>query len=94
MNTRYLLLHPEWGIYLGAFIGMGFWSKLDHAGLTRAITFHSAAEAIQHSGKTFPVEWKRMVVVPILIEDNIYATLAEIVAAGEAGWDPGTGEPK
>ena len=87
MNIRYLLLHPEWGIYIGAFLGMGFWSKLDPVGQNYAISFPST-DVLDWARSTFPGEWMKMTAPPIQIKDKMYATLAEIVAAGLEGWDP------
>ena len=90
MNAGYLLIHPEWGIYLGEFIGLGFWSKLDSVGQTYAVVFLSQREALEFASKTFPTtESTRMETTPILTKRRQYALLEEIVEAGLEGWDPG-----
>lgn len=42
---RTLITHDDWGIYLGSFCGLGFWSSLDAVGQTFAVTFLSVEEA-------------------------------------------------
>jgi hypothetical protein len=42
---RIVIEHREMGIYLGSFLGMGFWSKLDLAGQDQAVTFTNETEA-------------------------------------------------
>lgn len=81
-----VIKHPEWGIYLGGFLGLGFWSKLDPVGQPGAVTFPDEQEAKAHmetwdggppAGVSFPV------VVP---DDGQYVSIAGCVAAGLEGW--------
>ena len=37
--TRVVITHPEMGIYLGTFLGLGTWSLLDPAGQDAAVSF-------------------------------------------------------
>jgi hypothetical protein len=45
---RVVLTHPEMGVYLGSFLGMGFWTLLDTAGQTQAVTFIDTADLIDY----------------------------------------------
>jgi len=45
---RVVITHPEWGVYLGSFLGLGFWSLLDHGGQDYAVTFPTRAEAADY----------------------------------------------
>ncbi len=45
---RIVITHPEMGIYLGSFIGLGFWTMLDPAGQPSSTTFADEAEARWH----------------------------------------------
>jgi hypothetical protein len=47
-SRRFVLHHPEAGIYLGNFLGMGFWSHLDPVGQPQAVTFATETEALTH----------------------------------------------
>lgn len=42
-----VIYSEELGVYLGAFLGMGFWSKLDSGGQDHAPTFPSQSEAAE-----------------------------------------------
>ena len=88
MNSRYLLMHPEWGIFIGTFLGMGLWSKLDCLGQAYAVTFSSATEALEWAQDSCPVECKKMFTTYLTTKEKSHATIAEIVAAGLEGWDP------
>lgn len=91
---RLLLVSPEDGIYLGCCMGLGFWSKIETAGQSSAVTFPSVADA-----EEFMAEWDcgrpaDVWFVPVTIsgEDGIYASIGECVAAGLPQWDPGSSE--
>ena len=43
----YVLTHKEDGVYLGSFMGMGFWSLLDSAGQAAAVVFESEEKGRQ-----------------------------------------------
>lgn len=45
---KFILIHPEMGVYVGHALGMGFWSKLDDAGQVAAVTFDSEQKAKDH----------------------------------------------
>lgn len=44
----YVITNKELGVYLGNFIGLGFWSKLDSAGQTHATVFENVEQAKDH----------------------------------------------
>lgn len=48
MAISIVITHPEQGIYLGNFIGLGFWSMLYAGGTTMAATFPSEEDARDH----------------------------------------------
>jgi hypothetical protein len=45
---RVVITHPEWGIYLGSALGLGFWSMLSSAGQVEAVTFSDESDAIDY----------------------------------------------
>jgi len=49
MHRRFVITHPETGIYLGNFLGLAFWSMLDCAGQDMAATFETATQARHHA---------------------------------------------
>lgn len=83
---RYLIIHPQDGIYLGNCLGFGFFTKLDPVGQDAAVTFETQTDAEEHI-----LSWNEPLpgcnVVSINI-DHMYATISECVAAGFEAWDP------
>lgn len=48
-NTlRFVITHPQMGVYLGNCMGLGFWSKMDTVGQNAAVTFASVTSAEAH----------------------------------------------
>jgi len=83
---RYVITHPEWGIYLGECMGLGFWSKLDSCGQPAAVTFEtmSDAEVVMSSWDSGrPAEAGT---APVVADDGEYASIAACVRAGLDGW--------
>lgn len=84
----FVLTHPEMGVYLGGWIGFGFWSKLDPVGQPSAITFPTVEEA-----EAFMASWdggrpEGATLVPIEPDEGKYASIRCCVRAGLEGWDP------
>ncbi len=99
---RYVLTHPQMGIYLGSAMGLGFWSKWDTVGQDCAVTFASPEEinrVVETWDDPTPGREGRAVAVEVArqgerdfeqkVGDHWYATIAECVAAGLEAWDPG-----
>lgn len=97
-GVRFVLVHPEMGIYLGAAPGLGFWSKLDPVGQDAAVTFYD-----RHDAGCFMATWKEghrdgVMVWPVVPDEAstdglgangvVYASVAACVAAGLDAWDP------
>lgn len=83
---RFVINHPEMGIYLGSCMGLGFWTKLDAAGQASAVTFQTEADA-----EMFMASWDGgrpdgATLVPVVPDDGTYASVAACVAAGLNGW--------
>lgn len=45
---KFVIVHPEMGVYLGNCMGLGFFSMLDCAGQDHAVTFPTVAAARLH----------------------------------------------
>jgi hypothetical protein len=45
---KFVITHPEMGIYVGNAMGMGFWSNLDAVGQDSVPVFDTAEEARSH----------------------------------------------
>jgi hypothetical protein len=85
MYHRYLLYQPEMGVYLGEFMGMGFWSLLDPVGQTMATVFNSK-EAISDYVGTWESPVSDLAIWEIDTAHPNFATMAEIEALGLPGW--------
>jgi hypothetical protein len=87
MYTRYVLWSSEEGVYLGSFMGMGFWSKLDPVGQDHACTFESREKAIEYS-ETWDSQIAGLNTREVRCGDSHYANIEECVNAGLPRWDP------
>jgi len=87
-ETRFVLTHPEMGVYLGSGLGLGFWSKLDPCGQSAAITFENRVQA-----DYVMTSWNHgrpdgVVIWPVMPDQGAYASVAACVTAGLEAWDP------
>lgn len=83
----YVITQPKLGIYLGNWMGLGFWSKLDPVGQSVAVTFDSISEA-----KNFIATWEfkpKDISFVEVYEDNagIVGSIESCVNAGLDGWE-------
>ena len=80
-----VIFHPEHGVFLGEFLGLGIWSELDSAGQNAATTFpnQEAAEAFL---KTWPTQLEGIQTVPVTPGPDGYADIDACVAAGLPEW--------
>lgn len=83
-STRYVITHPEMGVYLGNAMGMGFWTKLDSVGQEFAVTFPGVDDARAHVS-----EWENnrdpddYGYAPVTLQPGAeYVSPAELRAAG------------
>lgn len=83
-----VLVHPEFGIFLGHCMGLTFWSKLDPVGQSSAPTFESP-EALTAALATWlaPLgDKERMHAHPVHADSGSYASIASCAAAGLDPW--------
>ena len=82
-TDRVVVTHPEWGIYLGNFWGLGFWSLLDGAGQPAAVTMESEEAARFHvAGWAENNDPGVYAYVRIDCANGAYATPTELASAG------------
>lgn len=87
MTQGVVIVHPEWGIYLGSFIGLGFFSNIDCVDQTQAATFLSEADA-----RSYIATWDengdpdKFTYSPVQTAHAQYATIEELDAAGLSQW--------
>lgn len=101
---RYVLVSRIHGIYLGSALGMGFWTGLDAAGQTEAVTFESPEAGRAHMARwedpPDPEEATVYSFVPVRVPAHqqdpqtrvAWVTQEQCREAGLPGWDP-SGDP-
>lgn len=88
MTTRYVIVDPEWGIYLGSALGMGFWSKLDPVGQTCAATFGSPVAALDWINTWESSRDRHYSFHAVRPDTQLHVSIKGCVAAGLDAWDP------
>lgn len=89
LHRRFVLYVETWGVFVGTFLGLGFWSKTDPVDQPCAPVFDTYEDAVAFMrtqttpGGVLPV-YK---VVPVLTTKLDRASIAECVAAGLPPWD-------
>jgi hypothetical protein len=73
-TIRYVLVHPEMGIYLGECLGFGFWSKLDPVNQPSAVTFVSEADANDYMS-TWIMQHDDIRCVQVVADEGPYASM-------------------
>lgn len=91
---RLVIVHPEMGIYLGNFMGLGFWSKLDPVGQPSAITFATESEAKEHMEEALGVPLPTFAYHEVEADEYVrhglwFASITACVKAGLPGWSTG-----
>lgn len=83
----YVLWSEPAGAFLGEFMGLGFWSKLERAGQDTAVTWPTPDEALQsEAARSAP---GRVIAVEVGPDGpNNRASIRACVAAGMEAWDP------
>lgn len=84
----FVIVHPEMGVYLGSWIGLGFWSKLDPVGQPSAVTFETSAEAEDHMATWDSGRPESAALVPVEADEGRYASIQACVKAGIDPWNP------
>lgn len=82
----YVVYQEHRGVYLGSCLGLGFWSKLDTAGQTHAVTFPSVGEAEADMVRWVDGRPHDVRVVEVVAQQDGYAPEAACVTAGLPGW--------
>lgn len=82
--VRVAIVHDQHGVYLGSFMGLGFFSMLDSAAQTEAAVFESVAQATGCiAGWNEPAASDQSLRLVILNTANdMFATVGELQAAG------------
>lgn len=83
-----IVVSKSMGVYLGSFLGLGFWSKIDAAGQPSAVTFENETAL-----REFTKGWETPLPNDIsFLEVNIdeppyWASMKECVKAGAEPWE-------
>lgn len=87
MSRRFVITHPELGIYLGNMWGLGFWSMLDCAGQEMAATFETVTQA-RHHADAFNASITGYAFEAVECSHDYFATPQELDAAGLEHYTP------
>lgn len=75
------------GVYIGSFMGLGFWSKLDPADQPSAPTFPTIEDAEQHMAGWDGGRPAAVSLVPVVPDEpGGYASIAACMRAGLPEW--------
>lgn len=64
---KHILIHPEYGVYIGSCFGLGFWSRLDAADQDSAILFNSPDDALSYAA-TWDNLLQGLTTAPVVVE--------------------------
>lgn len=83
---RFVLYVEEWGVYVGEFLGLGFWSKIDPVGQPCAVAFDTIDDAVAyvHTWKDRPPAYRT---IEVHTRKPDRASIEECVAAGIPAWE-------
>lgn len=84
--TKVVIVHPEWGLFVGVSMGLAFWSNLDCAGQTCVPVMPDEAEARRFID-VFPppIDKNAFKFHPVQAVET-WATIEELDAAGLSEW--------
>lgn len=87
--SRVIIVHPEWGVFLGCTLRAMLWSKVNPEGVHCALTFDDerhARELIDIAMRSFGPLQLLAVNADIYGEPFCYASVAACVTAGAPAW--------
>jgi hypothetical protein len=88
-KSDFLIVHPDYGVYLGSAQGRGYWSKVDSVGQPAAVTFGSRQAALDYMASWAVSPPPGVELLPVYSDGPGYATIAACVRAGAPAWlDP------
>ncbi len=84
-----IIVHKEYGVYLGAALGFGFWSKLDPVGQPAAIAFAGEHLARKVAETELKLQLKSFTILPVEIpkKEVSYASMEICVGVGVEKWE-------
>ena len=88
MSKRWAILHADFGVFLGAKIGVAFWSKMDPI-CDKAVTFGTTGEAEEYVQSWEAGSDIDFTLTEVEVNDgDTFATVAQCVKAGLPEWSP------
>lgn len=89
MPTRFVIVHDEWGIFIGTQMGGAFWTNMHPRGMDCVVTFESPMECATYLKTWEPSPPKGLRAVPVQVDEGSkHATIEQCVEAGLDAWDP------
>lgn len=90
---RYIIKHPDAGIFLGDLLGLSLWSNLDSNGLTAAPTFPTREAAHQFMASWIWPGARQCEVIPCHPDIGHHISVTALVSQGIGGWLHRTTKP-
>jgi len=88
--TRFVIVHDEWGVFVGSHAGSAVWTNINPAGQAQAVTFDSPHACSVYLRTWEPSPPMGLRAVPVQVGDgDPHATVEQCVEAGLVAWDPG-----
>lgn len=86
MNSKVVICSDELGVYLGSFMGLGFWSKLDPAGQNFAVCFDDKGDAQSHVNSWDEIPCSDIEFILVETSQEGWATMDECNNSGIDKW--------
>lgn len=87
--ARFVIVHSEWGIFVGTQMGGAFWTNMHPNGQEKVVTFESSEACAMYLNTWDPSPPEGLRGVPVqLNEGETHASIEQCVEAGLDAWDP------
>ena len=92
--ARYVVYEWQMGIYLGSFLGLQFWSRLDPVGQQSAYTFRFECDAVAFCNEVQGQGFKEAIVKAVVLTEpdrvgeEVYMTPSDAELNGLPRWTP------
>jgi hypothetical protein len=83
---KVIIVHAEWGVFLGICLGLAFWSKLEDGGQTSAPVFNDEADATMFLEGFPPSVSREHFTFPKVPTVTGHASMADCLKAGVTPW--------
>lgn len=86
MTETVVIVHPEWGIFLGIGMGLAFWTELDCVGQEQAPVMMTEEADVLARHWQLPADLKAQFIFHPVKAVGMWATIEELDVAGLDKW--------